>query len=172
MVRALFCGVLTGSVLQGGGPGEGDAGGEGAGQAGAPRDHPLLQRLAGDPPRGLAGGERPALAGRQVPPPPPPPTLTPYLFTPPSSTPSLTPSPQRRSIPWTPPLSPHATHLISRRPRDLVTRATFQELVSWQTMGPKVVSAVLYIQSHRPVWGGVPGNRVTRWHRWTGAGHR
>lgn len=37
------------SVVQGAGPGEGDARGEGFSKAGAPGDHSLLQRLAREP---------------------------------------------------------------------------------------------------------------------------
>lgn len=52
-------------VTQRAGPREGDARGEGPGQAGAPGDYPLLQRLAGEPPRGLAGGDGPEVAERR-----------------------------------------------------------------------------------------------------------
>lgn len=52
-------------VIQRAGPREGDARGEGPGQAGAPGDYPLLQRLAGEPPWGLAGGDGPEVAERR-----------------------------------------------------------------------------------------------------------
>lgn len=45
----IFFSFFRFSVVQGAGPGEGDARGEGFSKAGAPGDHSLLQRLAREP---------------------------------------------------------------------------------------------------------------------------
>lgn len=48
-VGVFFFSFFRFSVVQGAGPGEGDARGEGFSKAGAPGDHSLLQRLAREP---------------------------------------------------------------------------------------------------------------------------